>query len=210
MTFQCKMCGGPVEFKPGETAGVCRDCGTKQDIDKSAIYEQAGILAQADTEESLEQAMALYRSIHGWEDADKRFIACRTRLGQLRWKVESAWLKEEEDRFEAKVKRWKKTGYALLITVLLCIAALTTVTLVRFYRYNKAAELFTAGEYERAAAAFQSMENYQDSRARVFMSAVELYKAKRYEEALPYLVWLDGYIDNGYYLQKCQDRLAGK
>jgi hypothetical protein len=42
----------------------------------------------------------------------------------------------------------------------------------------------------------------------VYRSAVELYKAGRYEEALPYLIWLDGDYDNGYYLQKCQERLA--
>jgi hypothetical protein len=41
----------------------------------------------------------------------------------------------------------------------------------------------------------------------VYRSAVELYKAGRYEEALPYLIWLDGDYDNGYYLQKCQERL---
>ena len=69
---------------------------------------------------------------------------------------------------------------------------------------------FTAGEYERSAAAFQQMGDYKDSKARVFLSAVELYKARRYEEALPYFVWLDGYIDNGYYLQKCQECLSAQ
>ena len=88
------------------------------------------------------------------------------------------------------------------------IAVVTTVTLIRFRQYNKAAEFFTAGEYEQSAAAFQAMGDYQDARARVFMSAVELYKAKRYEEALPYFVWLDGYPDHGYFLQHCQERLA--
>ena len=178
------------------------------DEEKRAILAQADDLAKKNTEESLEQAMILYRSIRGWQDADRRYTDCRTRLGQLRWQVESARLKVEEDRFESKVARWKKIGYTLLITVLLCIAAVSTITMIRFYRYNKAAELFTAGEYERAAAAFQEMADYQDSRARVFMSAVELYKAKRYQEALPYFIWLDGYIDNGYYLKKCRERLG--
>jgi hypothetical protein len=42
----------------------------------------------------------------------------------------------------------------------------------------------------------------------VYLSAVELYKVGRYEEALPYFVWLDGDYDNGYYLRKCQERLV--
>ena len=156
------------------------DSGAKQDIEKSGIYEQAGRLSEENTEESLEKAMLLYRSIRGWQDADAQYIACRTRLGRMRWLVESAVLKEEEKRFTA----------------------------IRLSRYNRAAEYFTAGEFERSAAAFQEMGNFKNSRGRVYLSAVELYKAGRYEEALPYFVWLDGDYDNGYYLRKCRERLA--
>ncbi len=210
MICKCRSCGGSVEWKQGETTGVCRDCGAKQTIEKSDVYEQAGLLAGEDTEESLEQAMALYRSIRGWQDADRRYIDCRTRLGRMRWQVESARLKEEEDRFEAKVAHWKKAGLTALIAVLLCIAVITAVSLVRFAQYNKAAEFYTAGEYRRSAEAFREMGDYKDSRARVYISAVELYRAGRYEDALPYFDWLDGYLDNGYYLQKCRDQLADR
>ena len=210
MILTCRNCGGTVEWKAGDTVGVCRDCGAKQAIEKSDIYEEAKRLGQADTEESLEQAMALYKAISGWQDADRQYLDCRTRLGKMRWKAESAWLKEEEDRFEAKVSRWKKIAITLLVLILVSITAVTTVSMIRYKRYTKAAEYFTAGEYERAAAAFQAMGDYQDARARVFVSAVELYNAGRFEEALPYLVWLDGYIDNGYYLGRCQERLAAQ
>ena len=154
--------------------------------------------------------MLLFRFIRGWQDADQQYISCRTRLGRMRWAVESAWLKEEQERFEAKVALWKKIGTTVLVAVLLCITVVTTVTMIRFRQYNRAAERFTAGEYERSAAAFQQMGDYKDSKARVFLSAVELYKARRYEEALSYFVWLDGYIDNGYYLQKCQEYLSAQ
>lgn len=190
--------------------GICKDCGTKQAIEKSDIYEEAKRSAQADTEEGLEQAMALYKAISGWQDADRQYLDCRTRLGRMRWKVESAWLKEEEERFEAKVCRWKKIAITLLVLILVSITAVTTVSLIRYKRYHKAIERFTAGEYERAAAAFQTMGDYQNSRDWVFISAVELYKVGLYEEALPYLVWLDGYNDHGYYLNKCQERLAAQ
>ena len=142
---------------------------------QSEIYEQAGRLSAAGTEESLEQAMLLYQSIRGWRDANVQYINCRNRLGRMRW---------------------------------LCLAVIITVTMIRLNRYNRAASYFTAGEYERSAAAFQEMGNFLNSRERVYQSAVELYKAGRYEEALPYLVWLDGDIDNGYYLRKCQERVA--
>lgn len=210
MICKCKSCGGSIEWTLGDSAGVCRDCGTKQAIEQHDVYEQACLLAKGDTEESLEQAMLLFRFIRGWQDADQQYINCRTRLGRMRWAVESAWLKEEQERFEAKVALWKKIGTTVLVAVLLCITVVTTVTMIRFRQYNRAAERFTAGEYERSAAAFQQMGDYKDSKARVFLSAVELYKARRYEEALPYFVWLDGYIDNGYYLQKCQECLSAQ
>ena len=104
--------------------------------------------------------------------------------------------------------RQRKIALAVLTAVLLCLAVIITVNMIRLNRYNRAASYFTAGEYERSAAAFQEMGDFLNSRERVYQSAVELYKAGRYEEALPYLVWLDGDIDNGYYLRKCQERVA--
>ena len=208
MICTCKACGGSVVFEAGDAVGVCRDCGARQAIEKEDIYREAERLTGEDTEESLEQAMLLYRSIRGWQDADRRYVSCRTRLGQLRWKVESARLKAEEERNEARVARWKKIAITVLIAVLLILTAVSAVTLIQYQRYNKAAEYYTAGEYESAAAAFQKIGNYLDAKTRVFLSAVELYKAKRYAQALPYFEWLNGYIDNGYYLNKCRERLA--
>ena len=208
MICKCRNCGGSIEWKNGDAAGVCMDCGAKQEIGKSDIYELAGQLSEKDTEESLEQAMLLYQSIRGWQDADEQYIACRTRLGRMQWLAESAVLKEEEKRFEAKMARRRKIGLAVLTAVLLCFAVVITVTAIRLSRYNRAANHFTAGEFEESAAAFQEMGDFMNSRGRVYQSAVELYKAGRYEEALPYFVWLDGDFDNGYYLQKCRERLV--
>lgn len=208
MICRCKNCGGSIEWKIGDAAGVCRDCGAVQEIDKSDIYETAGRLSGENTEESLEQAMLLYQSIKGWQDADVQYRACRVRLGRMRWLVESAELKELEERFEAKMACRRKIVQALVTAVLLCLAVTISIISVRLTRYNRAAEHFTAGEFERSAAEFQEMGNFLNSRARVYRSAVELYKAGRYEEALPYLVWLDGDYDNGYYLNKCRERLA--
>lgn len=33
--FKCKMCGGTLEFAPGDTVGVCDSCGTKQTLPKT-------------------------------------------------------------------------------------------------------------------------------------------------------------------------------
>ncbi len=127
---------------------------------------------------------------------------------RLQWQKESARLKAYEDAHERKLIRLKKWALTVLVSALLIFALVSAVVLVQFSRYNRAEEYFTAGEYVRAADAFMKMPDYGDSRARVYDSAVELFRHQRYEEALPYFVWLDGYMDNGYYLRKCQELLS--
>ena len=34
MTFKCKMCGGTLEFKTGDTVATCDSCGTLQTLPK--------------------------------------------------------------------------------------------------------------------------------------------------------------------------------
>ncbi|MBR5094139.1 MAG: tetratricopeptide repeat protein [Oscillospiraceae bacterium] len=210
MVCTCKYCGGNVEWALGDATGVCKDCGAEQAIEARDLYEQACLLAKEDTEEGLEEALLLFRSTRGWQDADAQYASCRTRLARLRWQAESAMLKEQEDRFEAKVARWKKIALTVLAAVLLCFAVVTAFTLIRFKQYSKAKELYTAGEYAPAAVAFREMADYKDARAMVYLSAVELYKTGRYAEAIPYFEWLGGSFDNGYHLQKCQERLAAQ
>ena len=37
MIIKCKMCGGTIEFNPGDTVGVCDSCGTKQTLPRLDI-----------------------------------------------------------------------------------------------------------------------------------------------------------------------------
>ena len=50
-----------------------------EDTERKEIYERAGRLASEDSEESLEKAVELYKSIIEWEDAGVRCAACETR-----------------------------------------------------------------------------------------------------------------------------------
>ena len=208
MLFRCKNCGGLVAFQNGDAAGTCKGCGLKQEINEHFIYEQANLFALENTEESLEQAMNLYRAVPGWKDANQKYKDCRTQLGRMRWQKESALLKAEETRFEAKISKLKKAGIAVLAVLLICIAIVTIVTLYQFKKYNTAAEFFVSAQYARSAEAFRELNGYKDAKAKVYISALELYKAKRYKEAAPYFAWLRGYTDNGYYLKKCWERIA--
>ena len=127
---------------------------------------------------------------------------------RIQWQKEAAILKEYEKKYEKQMIRRRRWVLTLLISVLLIFALISTITLVKYSQYNRAAAYYIAGEYVRAANAFMEMADYRDSKARVYESAVNLYRQKRYEEAYPYFVWLDGYMDKGYYLRKCQEQLT--
>lgn len=177
---------------------------------KNSIYAQATSLMQEDTEESLQQAMALFASIRGWRDADRQSARCRTRQNRKLWQKEYAQLKAEEDQYTARVARRKKIGIIALTALLLIAVVTTAVSLHRFWRYSHAVDCFMAGEYKRAAETFQAMDGYKDSRLRVYHSAVGMYRVGQYEEALSYFLWLDGDYDNGYHIKRCYERLEGK
>lgn len=126
----------------------------------------------------------------------------------MEWQKEAAILNEYAAQHEKKTKRRTRSVLAAIVSALLIFAVVATVTLVKFSRYCKAANYYTAGEYQRAADAFMEMADYRDAKSRVYWSAVELYKQKEYEKALPYLEWLDGYMDQGYYLRRCREKLG--
>ena len=64
--FKCKMCGGTIEFNPGDTIGICDSCGTKQtlprlDDDKKVnLYDRANHFRRNN---EFDKAMAIYEQI---------------------------------------------------------------------------------------------------------------------------------------------------
>ena len=71
--FKCKMCGGTIEFNPGDTIGVCDSCGTKQtlprlDSDRKAnLYDRANHFRRNN---EFDKAMGIYESILNEDPTD--------------------------------------------------------------------------------------------------------------------------------------------
>ena len=84
MVFKCKMCGGTIEFKQGETVGVCDSCGTKQtlprlDDDKKAnLYDRANHFRRNN---EYDKAMGIYEQILNEDGSDAEaywsLVLCR-------------------------------------------------------------------------------------------------------------------------------------
>ena len=82
--FKCKMCGGTIDFQPGDTVGVCEYCGTKQtlpkidDERKANLYDRANHFRRAN---EYDRAMAIYEQILDEDTTDAEaywsLVLCR-------------------------------------------------------------------------------------------------------------------------------------
>ena len=71
--FKCKMCGGTIEFNPGDTVGVCDSCGTKQtlprldDDRKANLYDRANHFRRNN---DFDKAAGIYEQILNEDNTD--------------------------------------------------------------------------------------------------------------------------------------------
>ncbi len=82
--FKCKMCGGTIEFNPGDTVGVCDSCGTKQtlprldDEKKANLYDRANHFRRSN---DFDKAMGIYEQILNEDNTDAEaywsLVLCR-------------------------------------------------------------------------------------------------------------------------------------
>lgn len=65
-TFKCKICGGTIEFNPGDTVGICDSCGTKQTLPKldddrrANLYDRANHFRRSN---DFDKAAGIYEQI---------------------------------------------------------------------------------------------------------------------------------------------------
>ena len=82
--FKCKMCGGTLEFSPGDTVAVCDSCGTKQTLPKldddrrSNLYDRANHFRRNN---EYDKAMGIYEQILNEDKTDAEaywsLVLCR-------------------------------------------------------------------------------------------------------------------------------------
>ena len=82
--FKCKMCGGTIEFNPGDSVGVCDSCGTKQtlphlDDDRRAnLYDRANHFRRSN---EFDKAEGIYEQILNEDPSDAEaywsLVLCR-------------------------------------------------------------------------------------------------------------------------------------
>lgn len=130
-------------------------------IANDGIYEDA-LKATNDeaSVENLEYAIQCFQTIPGWRDADEQIEICRRRIEHI------AAQKEAERRTKLKKRKQKKA-----VTILFVILAMLAVAAFLFWNnvikpqqtYNRALELYNAGQYENAIKPFSELNGYKDS-----------------------------------------------
>ena len=84
MIFKCKMCGGTIEFREGDTIGICDSCGTKQTLPrldgdrKANLYDRANHFRRNN---DYDKAAGIYEQILSEDNTDAEaywsLVLCR-------------------------------------------------------------------------------------------------------------------------------------
>lgn len=82
--FKCKMCGGTIEFNPGDTVGVCDSCGTKQTLPRLDDEKRANLYDRANhfrRDNEFDKAAGIYEQILNEDGSDAEaywsLVLCR-------------------------------------------------------------------------------------------------------------------------------------
>lgn len=82
--FKCKMCGGTIEFNPGDSVGVCDSCGTKQTLPRLDDDRRANLYDRANhfrRNNEFDKAAGIYEQILNEDTTDSEvywsLVLCR-------------------------------------------------------------------------------------------------------------------------------------
>lgn len=177
----------------------------RKETDREAIYRTACAKMRGIRNAGMQQeAIDLLKTISGYADADERIALCEQRIKALQEQENAARIETEhtaKKRRTAAVIALSALAFCAVGTVLLFTVILPAV------RYGRAKALYEAGRYADAIAAFEAMDGYRDSDARImdcrYGLAGDLYAAGVYDEAAAAFAALDGYRDSAERVEAC-------
>lgn len=177
--------------------------------------------------ENFEAAIAEFKKVPGWKDADAQIVICQQKIKELEEKAEAERKererKDEIARAEAAAEAKRKKVTIAIVAVAVCVAIAFLVVLNTIIipngKYNDAIALMESGKYSDAISAFEALDGYKDSGNKIqecntaitdikYSDAIALMDAGKYDEAISALEALDGYKDSVNKIIECQYLLA--
>lgn len=151
---------------------------------KSEIYNRAIDLKRKDTIEDLEDAIRVFESIAGFQDADDEIERCKNRIEEI--KAEEKRKEEEKARQEAvrikEAKRRKRRNKIIasvsggVVAVAIAFVIVLNKVIIPISKYNTAMEYYESRDYENAITMFVKVAGYKDS--------VDMVKQAKYDLAM--------------------------
>ncbi|MBR0142658.1 MAG: TIR domain-containing protein [Clostridia bacterium] len=190
-------------------------------IDGADAKDRASLSSNYDSRiKQYETAKSLFKQVPGWRDADEKVAVCEKAIDDLHTEQKRTEEEEKEARL-AKEKRKKKARKIAAIVipavaVLTAIAILLPTVIIPAIKYNSAVQLLKEGKYEEAITAFQLLNGYKDSAARIdesknesaYHHALGLMNEGQYEEAKKEFISLHGYRDSKVKIEECDNALC--
>ncbi|MBE6730899.1 MAG: toll/interleukin-1 receptor domain-containing protein [Ruminococcaceae bacterium] len=153
---------------------------------KNSILSNGKSLMHNQSAKDYKAAINLFESIQGWKDADEQIIICQKKMAELRAKEAAEQIERERQAELLKKEKAKKAKRGkiiatfislILIAVISYVIALFTV-IIPEEKYGNAVSLMEAGNYEEAISAFQELNGYKDSNAKIKSYYISVYGEK--------------------------------
>lgn len=166
---------------------------------KDAVYTTAISRRAVGNIASYEEAIAIFKTIPGWRDADSQMYACQKRIEEIKAQEEAARLealrKAEEKRIAAakRAKRLKK--FAAIATPVLCVCIAFVIVLnmviIPQQKYNKAMNLLESGDYDSAYSLLEEINKDDDIKVSKYNRSMKLLESEDYDSAYALLKEID-------------------
>ena len=166
---------------------------------KDAVYTTAISRMAVGNTASYKQAIAIFKTIPGWRDADSQIYACQKRIEEIKAQEEAARLealrKAEEKRIAAakRAKRLKK--FAAIATPVLCVCIAFVIVLctviIPQLKYSKAMNLLESGDYDSAYSLLEEINKDDDIKVSKYNRAMKLLESEDYDSAYSLLEEID-------------------
>ena len=158
---------------------------------KDALYTTAISRRAVGNIASYEEAIAIFKTIPGWRDADSQMYACQKRIEEI---------KAKNEKNEKQLKRVVAITVPIICVCIAFVIVLTTVIIPQL-KYNKAMNLLESGDYDSAYSLLEEIDDNETIVASKYDRAIKCIDSGDYESA--YILLKDiSYKDSK---EKCAD-----
>ena len=208
-----------------DSATLSRECFDMAEIArKDALYNSAcdvlndnHVWAGKKTDiKAHEDSIKIFESLNGWKDSEEKISICRQRIEQIKLQQEQERLEKQRqaeiDRIEAE-KRAKRNKKIVMIVSPIVVAVIAFIIVLNSViipngKYNTAMSLMNDGKYDEAISAFDALDGYKDSDAKVFEckynKAISLMNVEEYEKAILIFEELGNYENSASQISVCK------